>query len=85
MKKTVMSFFAVLLAGLAVLSGCQKESAAGNGKPEKTVVLYSSMTENDLNALLEGFGQKYPDVEVAVRTASFVHALSPRRAIRKAI
>ena len=70
MKKTVMSFFAVLLAGLAVLSGCQKESAAGNGKPEKTVVLYSSMTENDLNALLEGFGQKYPDVEVEVVNGS---------------
>ena len=35
-----------------------------------TLVLYSSMTENDLNNLIEGFNEVYPDVEVEVVNGS---------------
>lgn len=36
----------------------------------KSLVLYATMTENDLNSLLTGFGKKYPDIKVETVSGS---------------
>jgi len=36
----------------------------------KSLVLYSTMTENDINNLLSGFNKKYPDIRVEVVNGS---------------
>lgn len=51
-------------------SGAPASESSSETKISGPLVLYSSMTENDLNNLLEGFGQLYPDVEVEVVNGS---------------
>lgn len=48
-------------------SGKTADSAPDLGD---SLVLYSSMTENDLNNLIKGFNAKYPDIEVEVVNGS---------------
>ena len=72
MKKIIL---AAVCAGLALLASCSKKSGAenvklGEGQIENKLVLYSSMTENDLNNLIELFNAKYPDCEVEVVNGS---------------
>ena len=71
MKKKILS---IILAGAVVCSmaGCggekkHKDTKDGIGD---SLVLYSSMTENDIDNLVEAFNNKYPDCEVEVVTGS---------------
>jgi iron(III) transport system substrate-binding protein len=71
MKKVLTAAIALLvLCTTLVFAGGGKEKApAGNGLGTE-VVLYSSMTDNDLNNLIEGFNAKYPGVTVEVVNGS---------------
>lgn len=56
-------------------SAAPQASSEASGAPTEasvsgSLVLYSSMTENDLNNLLDLFNAKYPDVEVEVVTGT---------------
>jgi iron(III) transport system substrate-binding protein len=75
MKKIL--FAAALFAAFAALSCSKKEAVAGLGKE---LVLYSSMTENDLSNLLKGFNAQYPDIKVEVVNGSAGELLSRIRA-----
>jgi iron(III) transport system substrate-binding protein len=61
MKKFVLLFVAALLA-----LSCTAAMAEVSGP----LVLYSSMTDNDINNLIEAFNEIYPDVEVEVVNGS---------------
>lgn len=70
MKKilSLLLSFALLISLVACSANKPVETnttEADNGLG-KELVLYSTMTETDLNALLEGFNQKYPDIKVDV-------------------
>jgi iron(III) transport system substrate-binding protein len=78
MKKIVKTILALTLLVTLILVSCKgKDSgqtasgggAAGSGLGN-TLVLYSTMTENDLTNLLKGFADKYPDIEVEVVNGS---------------
>ena len=60
----------VLMVAQPVFSAGAKEKAPAEGGIGKRLVLYSSMTENDLTNLLKGFKALYPDVEVEVVNGS---------------
>lgn len=62
MKKCVL-----LLVALAALSGMVFAASNDLGK---SLVLYSTMTENDINNLLTGFNKKYPGIAVEVVNGS---------------
>ena len=62
MKKLAALVLAAVMA-LAALSA-MAESVSG------PLVLYSSMTDNDIDNLIEAFNEKYPDVEVEVVNGS---------------
>ena len=64
MKKVVALVLALVLTFALVACGNKKDDLSGN------LVLYSTMTENDLNALLDCFGEKYPNIEVEVVNGS---------------
>ena len=64
MKKVVALVLALVLTFALVACGNKKDDLSGN------LVLYSTMTENDLNALLDCFGEKYPEIEVEVVNGS---------------
>ena len=64
MKKVVALVLALVLTFALVACGNKKDDLTGN------LVLYSTMTENDLNALLDCFGEKYPEIEVEVVNGS---------------
>ena len=64
MKKVVALVLALVLTLALVACGNKKDDLSGN------LVLYSTMTENDLNALLDCFGEKYPEIEVEVVNGS---------------
>ncbi|MDO5445601.1 MAG: ABC transporter substrate-binding protein, partial [Eubacteriales bacterium] len=59
MKKTL----AIILALVMVLSLGAAAFAEDIGD---TLVLYSTMTEKDLDALISGFAEVYPDCEIEV-------------------
>ena len=65
---------AILLAMVMVLSlaACGGSGDADTDAPAASgeLVLYSTMTENDLDALLTCFGEKYPDINVEVVNGS---------------
>jgi len=73
MKRTLVFVLAILMAcSFAFAQGTQEAApakAADNGLG-KHLVLYATMTENDLNNLLKGFNEKYPDIEVEVVNGS---------------
>ena len=58
--------FALLLAATLLATAC----AAFADGPSGPLVLYSSMTDNDIDNLIEVFNEKYPDVEVEVVNGS---------------
>ena len=64
MKKVVALVLALVLTFALVACGNKKDDLTGN------LVLYSTMTENDLNALLDCFGEKYPNIAVEVVNGS---------------
>jgi iron(III) transport system substrate-binding protein len=77
MKKVL--FGAALLVAVVALFGvaCSKPKATGAADGlGKELVLYSSMTENDLSNLLKGFNAKYPDIKVEVVNGSAGELLS---------
>lgn len=55
---------------LSMLFSLSLYSIAGAEDLGKSLVLYSSMTENDLNNLLSGFGEMYPQIDVEVVNGS---------------
>lgn len=63
MKKLAALFLALVLS-MGLFGAALAEDIGGN------LVLYSSMTENDLNNLIDGFGALYPDVEIEVVNGS---------------
>ena len=63
MKKLTALFLALLMV-LGIVGSVFAEEVSGN------LVLYSSMTENDLNNLIDGFTEMYPDVEIEVVNGS---------------
>ncbi len=71
MKKGLIA--AMLIALLGAFISCSKEEAKptanGDGIGNK-LVLYSSMTENDIMNLIDLFNEKYPDCEVEVVSGS---------------
>ena len=58
---------ALVLALCMVFAICAVASAEDIGD---TLVLYSTMTEKDLDAVLSGFGEIYPDCEIEVVTGT---------------
>lgn len=71
--KRALSIAVVGLLGTAmVFANGSKESSSAQGGDglEKNLVLYSSMTENDLDNLIRLFNEKYPGVEVEVVNGS---------------
>ena len=74
MKKAVLFTVIAMTLLLSACNGGKKETAAadkgGTGDTEGRLVLYSSMTENDLNNLIDLFNEKYPKCEVEVVNGS---------------
>lgn len=71
MKKLTLSLLCLLLIVAMPLTAAGKgEEASGASGMGKNLVLYSSMTENDLTNLIKGFGEMYPDVKVEVVNGS---------------
>lgn len=72
--KTTGIMLAIALLLLLVLqpitAAGAKEAEVAEGGIGKRLVLYSSMTENDLSNLLKGFKALYPEVEVEVVNGS---------------
>jgi iron(III) transport system substrate-binding protein len=68
MKKFVFGFLALPL----LLAGCAKREDASGG----TIVVYSTQTENDLDSLVKGFGEKYPDITLEIVNGSTGELLS---------
>ena len=72
MKKLLTILLAVLLVFSLVACGTQKSAAPA--AEEKgigdSLVLYTSMTESDIDALLTCFAEIYPDVEVEIVSGS---------------
>jgi iron(III) transport system substrate-binding protein len=69
MKRLILTITAAALACTMVFAGGGKEAPAAGG-PGNELVLYSTMTENDLTNLLKGFGEKYPNINVEVVNGS---------------
>lgn len=63
---TNMKKFIIALSMLLVLAGCggSAEKDEGKGNAENKVMMYSSLKEEQLSALKEGFNEKYPDIEM---------------------
>lgn len=61
--KKLTALLLVLILSLGALAVSAQE-ISGN------LVLYSTMTENDLNNLIDGFTERYPDVEIEVVNGS---------------
>jgi iron(III) transport system substrate-binding protein len=76
MKRNLFVFTVLCCAVLSlVFTGCSKKSQnagseTGGSSLGDSLVLYSSMTENDLNNLLAGFKEKYPGITVEVVNGS---------------
>jgi iron(III) transport system substrate-binding protein len=72
MKKFLVLLLTCLVACSVVFANGATESttAPADGGIGKHLVLYATMTENDLNNLISGFNEKYPDVEVEVVNGS---------------
>jgi len=73
MKKLLAVLLA--LAMVFCLAACGQKEAAPAAEPEATtvsgpLVLYTTMTESDIDALLTCFGEAYPDVEVEIVSGS---------------
>jgi len=82
MKKliaTMLCLSFLMFVGCGSVSG--PASSSGGTAPAETseqsdkslsgpLILYSSMTENDLDNLLKGFGELYPDIEIEVVNGS---------------
>src|SRR5699024_9566585 len=73
MKKKVFILYLVLVISVSIV-GCSQGSSSPNDSEndweQGNLVLYSSMTENDITNLLEGFGEEYPDIDVEVVNGS---------------
>ena len=54
---------ALLLAGMAVLAGCNGQNGAEQGKTKLTVFAAASMTET-MNEIAKAYQQEHPDVEI---------------------
>ena len=71
MKKFLAILLAlVMMVGLVACGGGSDDSTDAPEAGTGSLVLYSTMTEGDLDALLEAFGNKYPDIEVEVVNGS---------------
>ena len=86
MKKLLALLLAlVMVLGLAACGGTEPapeapatndapaaapEAPAAPAEPEGDLVLYCTMTENDIDALLDAFGEKYPKINVEVVNGS---------------
>ena len=57
---------ALLLAAVMLTAACAAIAESVSGP----LVLYSSMTDNDIDNLIEAFNEVYPDVEVEVVNGS---------------
>lgn len=67
-KKLTIALLCLLVVGVFPLFAAgDKEAAAGDGNK---LVLYATMTENDLTNLLKGFGEQYPEIDVEVVNGS---------------
>ncbi len=63
--KKFLSYLLVMALALSLAgTALAEEKISGN------LVLYSSMTENDINNLIDGFNELYPDVEIEVVNGS---------------
>jgi iron(III) transport system substrate-binding protein len=72
MKKNffVLMILCVVVSSLVFAGGGQAAQKGGSSGLGDSLVLYSSMTENDLNNLLAGFKEKYPGITVEVVNGS---------------
>ncbi len=61
-KRSIANVLIVLIIAL-VLAGCQS-SGGDDKKASKKVMLYSSLKEEQLEALKKGFTAKYPDIKM---------------------
>ena len=68
-RRTLLQLSALSVAAGAGLSACSKSSDGGDsadGDIKGTLVVYSSMTENDLNVLQDVINDKYPDLQIEI-------------------
>ena len=64
MKKLLALLLALCMVFALCACGAKDDGASNK------LVLYCTMTENDIDALLTAFGEKYPDIEVEVVNGS---------------
>lgn len=60
----------VLITSLSLMVLPANVAAKDSANLGKSLVLYSSMTDNDLNNLVKLFGEKYPDIKIEIVNGS---------------
>ena len=70
MKKVLGIGLALIMATGLVFAGGGRQQAGPSDGIGNRLVLYSSMTENDLSNLIRGFGSVYPNVRIEVINGS---------------
>ena len=70
MKKLLALFTA---ASMLVLTGCGDETQSGQGNSQagggNKLLIYTSMKESLVGGIVDGFKQKYPDIDVDYQSA----------------
>ena len=69
MKRILSVLLVLCLASMLVFANGDKEAKAGDG-PSGNLVLYSSMTDSDIDALIYCFNEVYPDIAIEVVNGS---------------
>jgi len=69
MKRTKRKVLGIALVGAMAWIGLMAGPAAGQGKPEDQVVVYSAADADMVNAMVAAFQQKYPAVKASTVVA----------------
>lgn len=69
MKRFLSVLSVLLIASMLVFASGDKEAKASDG-PSGNLVLYSSMTDSDIDALIYCFNEVYPDIAIEVVNGS---------------
>ncbi|WP_420111688.1 extracellular solute-binding protein [Pseudactinotalea sp.] len=66
-RKTFLAAGGALVASALTLAAC---SGGGGGGDDNHLVLYSSMTDNDLNVFIDIVGAEFPDIDIEIVNGS---------------
>jgi len=72
MKKSMLALAVTMACGM-LLTGCggapKTGAPAASGKDSNKLIVYTSMKENLIKGIVEGFKKKYPDIQVDYQSA----------------